>query len=195
MDLLRAGSFIQGVTDQSISRFLLRSECCQVAKGAKFQIVEGIISLEPKTLGDPDVTCCRWTRMFGISIGWLMQLHLTAEPCLSLKRLYLCVVCHALNIHTEWLFSDTCCHIVSERRFPFAAVLEMWVRRLMCHYERWMTVINSCFLQRRMRHDTTLKCQPEYGTVSLNKTCICSINYLCVSNQNLCLRMRSGSVF
>lgn len=60
------------------------------AKGAKFQIVEGIISLEPKTLGDPDVTCCRWTRMFGISIGRLVQLHLTAEPCLSLKRLHLC---------------------------------------------------------------------------------------------------------
>lgn len=52
------------------------------AKGAKFQIVEGIISLEPKTLGDPGVTCCRWTRMFGVSIGRLVQLHLPAEPCL-----------------------------------------------------------------------------------------------------------------
>lgn len=62
MDFLRAGSFIWGVTDQSISRFLLRSE----RYGAKFQIVEGIISLEPKTLGDPDVTCYRWTR-FGLS--------------------------------------------------------------------------------------------------------------------------------
>lgn len=62
MDFLRAASFILGVTDQSISRFLLRSE----RYGAKFQIVEGIISLEPKTLGDPGVTCCRWTR-FGLS--------------------------------------------------------------------------------------------------------------------------------
>lgn len=132
--------------------------------------------------------------MFGISIRRVVQPHLTAEPFLILKLLYLCVFCHAKKMHSEWLFSDTCCHIVTEWRFPFAAVFEMWVRRLMCHYDRWMTVINSWFLQWRMRHDATVKCQPDYAAVSLNKTCICSINYLSVSNQNLCLRKSSGSV-
>lgn len=53
--------FVVSLTNQSAD-FCLGLE----RYGAKFQIVEGIISLEPKTLGDPDVTCCRWTR-FGLS--------------------------------------------------------------------------------------------------------------------------------